>query len=503
MGTRAHSAYLAVIGLAACGGSEGRSVGITVDVTAPVARVDERFVGIAVDTAQVVGGEFWDPFNTDPAMPNVPVPPYDFSRPRLRELARALAPAMLRIGGTDADLTYYDLSDTPIETPVAPDRWVLTRAKWDGVLTFAELIQAPILFTLNAGAAHRNEAGQWIPDNARTLIDYSVANGDRVAVWELGNEVNLYPAIHRLSLDPVDYAADTSTAKALLDERAPGALLAAPSSAYWPVSGEIRPFYPAFMNAGSATIDLVTWHYYPQQSGRCPFASRAAEPGLLLDPANLDEIHTWAAEVEAARDQRSPQMPVWLGETGHAQCGGEPGLSDAFEASLWWVDELGLIARRGQPMVIRQTLSGGSYGLIDEASLEPNPDYWATLLWRRVMGPHVLAATTSDPTVRAYAHCTPGMSGAVTVVAINLDATQPAQISLNAGASSAAEVYVVSAPSRDARIVTINGEQAVVGVDNVPVIPAATSGSAGSISVPPASFAFAVMTGAAAAACSP
>ncbi|MGE0551105.1 MAG: hypothetical protein AB7R00_28855 [Kofleriaceae bacterium] len=502
MNRRTRLAYLAVSSLAACHGSEGRSVAVTVDVSASAARVSDRFVGVAIDTAQVVGGEFWDPANTDPSAPNVPVPPYDFSRPRLRELARALAPAVLRIGGTDADLTYYDLSDTPVTTPVAPDKWVLTRAQWDAVREFAALIGSPILFTLNAGPARRTESGSWVGDNAQTLIDYSVANGNQVAVWELGNEVNLYPFIHRLSLEAVDYAADTVTARALLDERAPGALLAAPSSAYWPVTGEFRPFYPAFMNAGSANIDLVTWHYYPQQSGRCPFATREAEPGLLLDPANLDEVGTWATEVEASRDQRDPNIPVWLGETGHAQCGGQPGLSDAFEASSWWVDQLGLIARRGQPIVIRQTLSGGSYGLIDEATLEPNPDYWATLLWRRVMGPNVLAATSSDPTLRVYAHCTPGAPGSVTVVAINLDPIEPAIASIEAGVTSAAEVYIVTAASRDARTVTINGEPAVVGGDNVPVVPAARARDAGEIFVPPASFTFAILTGAAATACS-
>ena len=36
---------------------------------------------------------------------------YDFARPRLRLLAGALAPAYLRIGGTDADHTVYRLDE--------------------------------------------------------------------------------------------------------------------------------------------------------------------------------------------------------------------------------------------------------------------------------------------------------------------------------------------------------------------------------------------------------
>jgi heparanase 1 len=265
------------------------------------------------------------------------------------------------------------------------------------------------------------------------------------------------------------------------------------------VSGEIRAFYPEFMSLGAANIDLVTWHYYPQQSGRCPFRSREAEPGLLFDPENLDEVAVWAAAVEAERTQRAPQIPVWLGETGHAQCGGEPGLSDAYEASLWWLDQLGLIARRGQPVVIRQTLSGGSYGLIDEATLAPNPDYWATLLWRRLMGPVVLAATSDDTTVRVYAHCAAGRPGAVTLLAINLDAKQAAVVSADIGSS--AELYLATAETPAARTMSVNGSELAVDGDGAPVEPVSRPGATSRIELPPLSFAFVVVPDADAASC--
>src|SRR5215831_9876015 len=89
---------LAVIG---CGGPAARSVSVdvAVDTSAVIATVDERFLSVAVDTAELVGGVFWDPAGTAVAQP---VPAYDFTRPRLRALAGELAPAYLRIGGTDA-----------------------------------------------------------------------------------------------------------------------------------------------------------------------------------------------------------------------------------------------------------------------------------------------------------------------------------------------------------------------------------------------------------------
>ena len=173
--------------------------------------------------------------------------------------------------------------------------------------------------------------------------------------------------------------------------------------------GEGRSFSNEVIERAGHLLGVVSWHYYPQQSHRCPVATRRARPGVLPPPAQLDDVEHWAQGVAAAARAHAPGAQLWLGETGSAQCGGEPGLSNAFADSLWWVDQLGRLARRGHAVVVRQTLSGSDYGLIDDASLEPNPSYWASWLWRRLMGTEVLAAGTDTVTasLRVYAHCTP------------------------------------------------------------------------------------------------
>lgn len=123
------------------------------------------------------------------------------------------------------------------------------------------------------------------------------------------------------------------------------------------------------------TLDIVSWPYYPQQSHHCPFATRRAKPGRLLTPDHLADVERWAARVERMAAAHAPRAQLWLGETSGAQCGGESGLSDSFADLLWWLDELGRIARRGHQGAVRQTLSGSDYGLIDESTLEPNPSY--------------------------------------------------------------------------------------------------------------------------------
>jgi heparanase 1 len=60
------------------------------------------------------------------------------------------------------------------------------------------------------------------------------------------------------------------------------------------------------------------------------------------------------------------------GETGSAYGGGAPRLSDRYVAGFLWLDKLGMAARLGVDIVVRQSLSGANYGLLDP-EMEPMP----------------------------------------------------------------------------------------------------------------------------------
>ena len=480
----------------------------------PISRVDPRFLSFAVDTAQVVGGEFWAPPGQGRGLLDTgPVQAYDFSRPRLRQLAAALAPAYLRVGGTDADRTVYRLGERDAERGAAKHaRWALTGARWDALSEFARALDLKLVFTLNAGRSARDQNGDWDPESARALIAHAVKRGDPVAVWELGNEPNAFPLLHRTWLSAERYAADLRRASALLAElRAPGKL-AGPSSAYWPVLGEGRSFSNEVIERAGHVLGVVSWHYYPQQSHRCPVATRRARPGVLPPPAQLGDVEHWAQGVASVVRAHAPDAQLWLGETGSAQCGGEPGLSNAFADSLWWVDHLGRLARWGHAVVVRQTLSGSDYGLIDDTSLEPNPSYWASWLWRRLMGTQVLAAgtDTNAASLRVYAHCTPDRApgytpGGVTLLVVNFDPVGTATLALGAAASRAT-VYSLQADHLGARRVRVGGSELAIGRDGAfPELPALGQSLAGGgeLKVPPLSASFVVLPDAGAAACAP
>jgi heparanase 1 len=493
-------------------------VGVRVELEhGPVAIVDERFLSFAVDTAQVVGGEFWAPHGSEHGVLKTHgVAPYDFSRPALRRLASALAPAYLRIGGTDADRTVYRVDgddragvvDQPRENGA---RWVLTGQRWAEVAEFARATDLKIMFTLNAGPSARTEDGAWSPDNARSLIAYTRAHGYPVDVWELGNEINAFPLTHGRWLSGARYAGDVRRARALLDELHDPGRLAGVGSAYWPVLGEGRGVMDDTLRAAGGALDIVTWHYYPQQSHRCPLATRRAAPALTPAPERLGDVDRWAERVEAAAHEHAPHAAVWLGETASAQCGGEAGVSDSFADALWWLDELGRMARRGQPVVVRQTLSGSDYGLVDDRTLQPNPSYWASWIWRNMMGTRVLdiAVEPAAPAVRAYAHClratAGGSSDGVAMLLLNIHPTEATTVRLGAGAAPAMRVLQLRADALDSRTVRLDGAPLVTAADGS--LPAfATLGGAGAaagaphaVTLPPMSATFVAIPGAVAA----
>jgi heparanase 1 len=302
----------------------------------------------------------------------------------------------------------------------------LSFARFDEFLNFAKRAELEAVFAVSAGPSSRNESGAWRPDNLRRLLAHLDRSDNRVAVWELGNEVNAYPFIHglRTHISPAQYARDFELFAGEIHNHDGEARVAGPSSAIWPVVGEAFPFLEDFGRLSPGSIDALTYHYYPTQSSRGPVATRRARVQALLSGSRLDDTRRWAELALSVRDRfLSENTEVWLAETGHAQFGGEVGLSDRHVASLWWLDQLSLLAQIDVSTVIRQTLIGSDYGLLDYRSGEPNPDFYATLLFRGLVGPAGIACTVSPRArgrIRSYAWENRRDSRQITILLINL-----------------------------------------------------------------------------------
>ncbi len=470
-----------------------------------VARTSPRYVSFAVDLAQVTGGTFWS--QAPHAIGNAPVARYDFSRHRLRLLAAALAPAYLRISGTAANQTYYDLSGTPLRTPPSGYKLLLTKSEWDGVNQFARALGLEVVLGINAGPGPRNSAGLWLPNNARHLLQYTAAMRYPLAAVEFGNEPNLFALSGMpLSYNAADYVRDLRVFDALRRNTVPGALLIGPGAFYnnsgseTPYGTPLGPLASEVMPAAPGIYTALAFHQYPATSTRCPHVGTPV-PANPLAPAYLDGPLAAYQNVSSLGRRYDPHAPIWDTEAGSASCGGQQGYSNRFEATFWYLNALGLLSRHGLAVLIRQTLSGSDYGLIDDATLQPNPDYWAALLWRRLMGTGIVAARVRDApaTLRVYAACTRGQAG-TTLLALNLDPQHSARLSLPR-ATSPAELYLVTAPQLLGRQVRLNGRALRVGRGGVvPATPGKTTRS-DSVQLPPVSYAFVTLPGTGPGAC--
>jgi hypothetical protein len=151
------------------------------------------------------------------------------------------------------------------------------------------------------------------------------------------------------------------------------------------------------------------------------------------------------------------------------------------------------LAKIGVQSVMHNTLASSDYGLIDEATLVPRPNYWSAVLWRRLMGSTVLeAAAASLDNQYVYAHCLTGHPGGVAVLVLNADHDKTQQINLGA----ASERYTLTADDLMGKTAKLNGaELKVTDSGDLPTIEGVKT-PAEPISLPPASISFFAITGA-------
>jgi hypothetical protein len=157
-----------------------------------------------------------------------------------------------------------------------------------------------------------------------------------------------------------------------------------------------------------------------------------------------------------------------------------------------YLDQLGRLAKQGVKVVAHNTLVGSDYGLVNEQTLEPRPNYWGALLWRRLMGATVLDAGSSQPGLHLYTHCLRDHPGGITLLAINTDRIKPESVYV----PIAAERYTLTSPRlEEARIqlndyeLALEGDDELPNLQGVPVPP-------GNVDLAPTSITFLAIAGA-------
>jgi len=438
-----------------------------------VGKIDERFQSYNLEMAEVIGGRFWKTYahmSTTTAPPaEIQVgrdpnlfearPPVDLSDPRLRALAAALGPAYVRVSGTWANSVYFQ-DDDAVAVASPPDGYkgILTRAAWRGVVEFAKAADAKLMTSFTISMGVRDESGLWTPVEAQPLLDYTRSIGGEIVAAELFNEPNLasYGGGPK-GYDAPAFARDSAVFRTFMEQAAPQVKIVGPGDATTAnVSTPGTPTVTDFFTASPPPrFDIVSYHFYPAVSQRC------APPGDSRVGTTVDQALTeaWLARTDraleahkAARDRYAPQAPIWVTETAQAACGGSPWAA-TFVDTFRYLDQMGRLAKQGVSAVFHNTLAASEYGLIDSNGFVPRPNYWAALLWRRLMGPVVLDTGSAPGGLHLYAQCLRAHPGGVALLAINLGA-RAASVNL---AGSPAEVYALRAPSLSSTAVLLNG----------------------------------------------
>jgi hypothetical protein len=304
-------------------------------------------------------------------------------------LLRSLGHGVLRFGGVSAD------------TRVAWTDEATPRPSWaSSVLEAGELRRLGnlaarsgwhVLLTIGLGHYEPEAA-------AREAAAAKAALGPWLQGIELGNEPNAY-AQHGLRAEPwtfVQYDAQVAAYRSAINAAAPGIPLAGPD-----VSGS-----SAFESWGlgeviNQTPVLLTGHHYPLgcEQTPAPTITRLLSPQIRrLEAASLLRYTSIA---------KASEVPFRLDETNTVSCGGEPGISNTFASALWAIGYLtqnmsmGVagINLQGNPAncagytpVCAPTAEGLAAGALDA-----QPEWYALLLARALIGDRPLPSATSAP----------------------------------------------------------------------------------------------------------
>jgi len=321
-----------------------------------------------------------------------------------------------------------------------------------------------------------------------------------------------------------------------------------------------------FLKALETPLDAFTYHFYYSSF------DREMEVADYSTVETLDTFRDAAVSAHEMIKEHGRGAELWLGETSSVSHGGTKNATASFLAGFLWLDKLGIAAVTGHRHVFRQTFARTSYavvGMLNSAHISPrppptplppmdfspppcppplplfepppgsppssptpgsprhgapyddlpNPDYWTTVLWQKLVGNLVLSTDTNinhGRRVRVYAFCSAedlGYVGGVTLAVVQTKDTEAEldleMLSQTVGARGRADLYwLTNYPGQPiSRDIFLNGNVLRVVDEETMELPrlkdmVVNLTAEQPIVLPPKSYGFIVLPDAGAAACS-
>ena len=487
-------------------------------------QIDPRLVSYNVEMTEVTGGTFWKAY-TDAQVDGTeefPVikdwsnmgnlqqwyDPIDTTNPRLIKLAKELGTAWVRVSGTWANKTYYDFDGhTNGQVPEGYQN-VLTKDQWTNLLDFVKAVDGKLLVSFANCPGNHSKDEPWDTTQAKMLMDYSIEHGVPVAAAEFTNEPNLI-ALSGLpqGYTAADHARDHDAFGAWLKENYPDCLFVGPCTV-----GDIDMLGVGMDGAGGgmaagfemvtteqllgeykSKMDVFSYHYYNGVSERLASVMPSGHwsAAEATSEAYLDTALRFARTYVPFRDKYVPGAEMWVTESGDAGGGGDTWAStflDVFRT----LNELGGFAAITNGVIFHNTLASSDYGFLAREVFDPRPNYFAVLLWNRLMGTTVY---DSGEEIREGAHVyvhsrKDGKEGKVYLI-INNSTTEATTVEI----PTDAERYTLAGKDGNIRatVMTLNGEPLVLGENNAVPELKPVAQPAGTIELAPATCTFLVL----------
>lgn len=453
--------------------------------------IDERLVSYNIEMTEVTGGTFWKAY-TEAQVDGIeefPViedwrnmgnlqqwyDPIDTTNPRLIKLAKELGTAWVRVSGTWANKTYYDFDGKCNGKVPEGFQNVLTKKQWLSLLDFVKAIDGKLLVSI-ANCPGIHAAHEPMPfDQADLLFRTSKEYGVPIAAAEFTNEPNLI-AVSGLpaGYTPADHARDHDLFGAWLKENYPECLFVGPCTV-----GDIEMFGKGNEGAGGglaagyemvsteamlgdykSPMDVFSYHYYNGVSERGAAMGGHWSYETILSEFYLSIAAHCARQYAPKRDRYVPGGQMWVTESGDAGCGGNTWASTYADVPRT-LNELGEFSTVTSGVIFHNTLASSDYGFLKHGTFEPRPNYFAVLLWNRLMG-KTCYATGEEIREGAHVYChsrKDGKEGCVYLV-INNSWTETTTVEL----PGKAEIYALTGTTgMRSRTMSLNGKELVLG----------------------------------------
>ena len=392
-----------------------KNIKIKADGLKTIRSVDPMLVSYNIEMTEVTGGTFWKeytegqkagtekfPFIAFAGMDKLMqvYPPIDLTNTRIRKLAKEIGPAWIRVSGTWSTKTYYDFDETT--NGVAPEGFqnVLTKTQWLALLDFVKEVNGKLLISVANCEGIHSASEPWNPSQAEKIFNLSKEYGVPIAAAEFMNEPNLLAysgAPKGYTFD--DYIRDQDVFNAWLHENYPEVLAVGPCSIGGGQMGKIkmeeglmkllgRKFGTEILLKGSKEkMEVFSYHYYNGVSERITAKMHALH--WPVEKAHTEEYlgaaGYCARAAAACRDKYMPGAPMWVTESGDAGGGGCTWASTYLDV-LRTLNELGTFATISDGVIFHNTLASSDYGWLKHGTFVPRPNYFAIILWNRLVG---------------------------------------------------------------------------------------------------------------------